>query len=47
MKIIERIHAFLSRWYPPFFAYNFLVTATRVDSIDDVFKKTTQTERQG
>ena len=48
VQIIERLHAFLSRLYPPFFAYNFLIIATRVDSIDDVFKKTIQTiEIQG
>jgi len=46
MQIIEKIHAFFSRLYPPLFAYNFLVTATRVDSIGDIFQKTTQPERQ-
>lgn len=40
MRLIEKVHAFFSRLYPPLFAYNFLVIATRIDSIDDIFKKT-------
>jgi len=40
MRLVERVHAFFSRLYPPLFAYNFLVIATRIDSIDDIFKKT-------
>ena len=44
MRFIEKIHAFFSRLYPPLFAYNFLVIATRIDSIDDIFKKTIRNE---
>jgi len=44
MQLIEKLHAFLSRLYPSLFAYNFLVIARRVDSIDDIFKKTIQSE---
>jgi len=43
-RFIERIHSFFSRLYPPLFAYNFLIVATRIDSIDDIFKKTIQTK---
>lgn len=44
MLLIERVHSFLSRLSPSLFAYNFLVIATRIDSIDDVFRKTVRTE---
>jgi glycosyltransferase involved in cell wall biosynthesis len=44
MQIIEKIHSFLSRLYPPLFAYNFLIIATRVDSVSDIFKKTVETK---
>ena len=44
MRFIEKIHSFFSRLYPPLFAYNFLIIATRIDSIDDIFKKTIQTK---
>jgi 2-polyprenyl-3-methyl-5-hydroxy-6-metoxy-1,4-benzoquinol methylase len=40
MRLCERVHAFFSSLYPPLFAYNFLVIATRIDSTDDIFKKT-------
>jgi SAM-dependent methyltransferase len=45
MCLVEKLHAFLSRLYPSLFAYNFLVIARRIDSIDDIFKKTIQPER--
>ncbi|MEM2144436.1 MAG: bifunctional glycosyltransferase/class I SAM-dependent methyltransferase [Candidatus Jordarchaeaceae archaeon] len=40
MRLIEKIHTFFSRLYPSLFSYNFLVVATRTDSLDDIFKKT-------
>jgi SAM-dependent methyltransferase len=43
MRFIEKVHSSLSRLCPPLFAYNFLIIATRIDSIDDIFKKTIQT----
>jgi glycosyltransferase involved in cell wall biosynthesis len=45
MRLIEKVHAFLSRLYPPLFAYNFLVIATRIDSISDIFERTIQSEQ--
>jgi len=45
MRFIEKVHSFLSRLYPPLFAYNFLVVATRIDSIDEIFMKTMQNEQ--
>lgn len=43
MRQIERFHAFLSDHFPNLFAYNFLIVATRMDGIDDIFKQTTAT----
>jgi glycosyltransferase involved in cell wall biosynthesis len=40
MQLAEKAHTFLSRLYPSLFSYNFLVVATRTDSVDDIFKKT-------
>jgi len=37
---IEKIHIFLSRIMPSVFGYNFLVEATRMESIDDILEKT-------
>jgi glycosyltransferase involved in cell wall biosynthesis len=44
MRGLERIHAFLSRHFPNLFAYNFLVVATRMDGISDIFEMTVHTE---
>jgi glycosyltransferase involved in cell wall biosynthesis len=44
MQAVEKIHSFLSRLYPSLFAYNFLIIATRVDSVNDIFKKTIETK---
>ena len=44
MQVVEKIHSFFSRLYPPLFAYNFLVTATRTDSVNDIFQKTIETK---
>ncbi len=38
--IFESIHAWLSRIFPNLFSYNFLVVATRMDDISDIFQKT-------
>ncbi len=43
MRQIERFHAFLSDHFPNLFAYNFLIIATRMDGIEDIFKQTTAT----
>lgn len=40
MVYLENIHAFLARVYPRFFAYNFLVEATRLDDLSDIFRQT-------
>lgn len=39
-RIVERIHSLLSRLFPNLFSYNFLVIATRMDSVYDVFERT-------
>jgi 2-polyprenyl-3-methyl-5-hydroxy-6-metoxy-1,4-benzoquinol methylase len=44
MRVVEKLHSFLSRLYPPLFAYNFMITATRIDSVGDIFKKTIETK---
>jgi glycosyltransferase involved in cell wall biosynthesis len=41
----EKIHGFLSRLMPNLFAYNFLVVATRMDGISDIFEMTLHTEK--
>ena len=43
MRLLERVHSFLSRHMPNLFAYNFLVIATRMDGIEDILKQTTAT----
>jgi glycosyltransferase involved in cell wall biosynthesis len=43
MRQVERFHAFLSTHFPNLFAYNFLIIATRMDGIEDIFKQTTAT----
>jgi glycosyltransferase involved in cell wall biosynthesis len=40
LRMTERVHSFLSRVFPNLFAYNFLVIATRMDGIADVFNQT-------
>ena len=37
---MERIHSALSRFLPNLFAYHFLVVATRMDGISDIFEMT-------
>jgi len=44
-KMIESIHAFFSRLLPNFFAFNFLVIATRLESVDDILAKTLTPKR--
>jgi glycosyltransferase involved in cell wall biosynthesis len=36
----EKFHAFLSRLYPNLFSYNFLIIVKRIDSVDEIIKKT-------
>jgi glycosyltransferase involved in cell wall biosynthesis/SAM-dependent methyltransferase len=43
MRKFEGFHAFLSHHFPNLFAYNFLIVATRMDGIEDIFKQTTAT----
>lgn len=40
MRLVEKIHAVLSRLIPSLFSYNFVIIATRLDSFDDIFRKT-------
>jgi 2-polyprenyl-3-methyl-5-hydroxy-6-metoxy-1,4-benzoquinol methylase len=40
MRLLEGIHAFLSRALPRLFAFNVLVTARRLDSVQEVFGRT-------
>ena len=40
MVLLERLHAWLSRLYPTLFSYNFLVVASRLDDLSDVFERT-------
>jgi len=40
MRWSERVHSLLSRWWPRLFAFNFAVTATRLDSVEDIFQRT-------
>jgi SAM-dependent methyltransferase len=40
MKLVESVHAWLARLMPRLFAYNFLVVATRQDSINQIFAMT-------
>jgi hypothetical protein len=40
MRMLEGIHAFLSRALPRLFAFNVLVTARRLDSVEEVFGRT-------
>lgn len=44
MRLVEKVHAFLSRLYPKLFAYNFLVVARRMDDLSDIFEKTVRGE---
>jgi len=46
MRIFEKIHTVFSRFFPSLFAYNFLVTATRMDGISDIFEKTLHAETE-
>jgi len=45
MSSLETFHSFFSRWFPNLFAYNFLVTATRMDALPDIFEMTVHQER--
>lgn len=40
MRILEAIHARLSRWFPRLFAFNILFVASRMDSVDEIFERT-------
>lgn len=40
VRVADKIHTILSRWLPNLFAYNFLVVATRMDAISDIFRMT-------
>ncbi len=39
-RLFEKIHVFLARICPNLFSYNFLIIATRTESIDDILDKT-------
>lgn len=41
MKMLEKIHSLLSRFWPTLFGYNFLVVATRMDGIEELLQRTT------
>jgi len=45
MKILEKIHAWLSLLLPNLFAYNFLVVAVRMDDINDIFDQTVHSNK--
>jgi SAM-dependent methyltransferase len=40
LKIFEHIHNYFSKSWPGLFAYNFIIQATRIDDIDEIFEKT-------
>ena len=40
LRMLEAVHAFLSRHLPRLFAFNFAVVATRTDDIDDLLRRT-------
>ncbi len=40
MRVLEAVHARLSRWFPRLFAFNILFVASRMDSVDEVFERT-------
>ncbi len=37
---LEKIHYFLAKLFPNFFAYNFLLICKRIDGLDEIFNKT-------
>lgn len=40
MTVVEKMHSFFSQRFQKLFAYNFLVIATRMDNVSDIFKLT-------